>query len=279
MLRPSEASPDMTALARPSFASLLIETRAAGIPVATATGFIVKRGVAHYLVTNYHVLANRARINGHYIVSHAQPDEVLIWQNVAGQLCYWRQCAESLRDSNGPVWFEHPIHGRLVDVAALELRNVEGVDFYSHDPQPVAASGSRRPFVGVASQVSVVGFPFGLTAEGRFPIWVQGSIASEPKIDFQKLPCFLVDSRTRSGNSGSPVLIYAGSGSFSVAGGTVQSSGPVELFLGVYSSRIVEAFDSTEGGAPSAEKSSDLGLVWKPSAIIEVIDGRKRGQD
>ena len=144
MLRPSEASPDMTALARPSFASLLIETRAAGTPVATATGFIVKRGVAHYLVTNYHILANRARINGHYIVSHAQPDEVLIWQNVAGQLCYWRECAESLRDSNGPLWFEHPIHGRLVDVAALELRGCR---------ESFASNMYRLPLFGCIDQI------------------------------------------------------------------------------------------------------------------------------
>jgi hypothetical protein len=111
--------------------------------------------------------------------------------------------------------------------------------------------------------LSVVGFPFGLTG-GGLAVWVRGFIASEPDLDHDDLPRFLIDSRTRPGQSGSPVVYYQ-------EGGTVMNSmgelhmvpGIIEDFWGFYSGRINER--------------SDLGFVWKRSALQEIIVGGCRG--
>jgi len=63
--------------------------------------------------------------------------------------------------------------------------------------------------VGPRDGLSIVGFPFGLTAGGYFGVWVQGTVASEPGIDLNGLPLLLIDSRTRLGQSGWPVIARA----------------------------------------------------------------------
>ncbi len=118
--------------------------------------------------------------------------------------------------------------------------------------------------VGVARGLSIVGFPFGITGGGGLGIWVQGSVATEPTLDFNGLPCFLIDSRTRPGQSGSPVIAYAAGGAVSMADGSTEiHGGPVEEFLGAYSGRIND--------------QSDLGFVWKSAAVQEIVDKGARG--
>jgi hypothetical protein len=88
---------------------------------------------------------------------------------------------------------------------------------------------------------------------------VQGTVATEPSIDFQQLPCFLVDSRTRPGQSGSPVIAYHAGGAVPMQGGGVGVfAGPAQRLLGVYSGRVSE--------------ESDLGFVWKTSAVREILE-------
>jgi hypothetical protein len=107
--------------------------------------------------------------------------------------------------------------------------------------------------------VSVVGFPFGKTGGGSLGIWATGFMASEPSVDYDGLPVFLIDCRSRQGQSGSPVIAYRSGGMVAMAdGGSAAFSGAVCRFLGIYSGRI------------NAE--SDLGIVWKASAIKELVD-------
>jgi hypothetical protein len=111
-----------------------------------------------------------------------------------------------------------------------------------------------------SSDVSIVGFPFGMTAGGAFAIWSRGAIASEPEVDLDDMPKFLVDSRTRPGQSGSPVIAHSPGGMTSFANGTSRvTATPITNLLGVYSGRINE--------------QSDLGIVWKVEAIREIIEG------
>jgi len=75
----------------------------------------------------------------------------------------------------------------------------------------------------VTSGLSIVGFPFGITGGGGLGVWVQGTIATEPSLDFDGMPRFLIDSRTRPGQSGSPVLAYHAGGALPMQGGARQS--------------------------------------------------------
>lgn len=249
-------------IARPSVASLLLFGRVNGNDLSNATGFIVSHGDQHYLVTNWHVATGRRTDNGTPLSpTAALPDELGIVHNVAGSLGNWDTKLEPLYDEEGqPLWLEHPQHARNVDVVALPLTNLDGVEIIAHDP---FREGPGIAF-GVGGFVSIIGFPFGVTGGGAMGVWVQGAVATEPAIDFNELPCFLVDSRTRPGQSGSPVIIYSAGGAVAMQdGGTAVMGGPAERFLGVYSGRISE--------------QSDLGFVWRVDAVREIIEGGQRG--
>jgi Trypsin-like peptidase domain len=250
------------AIAQGSLASLLLGTSTNNIPTGSATGFVVERAGARFLVTNFHVLAGRDPQTGANLHPlGAWPDRISIFHNLpkAGT---WQQVHESVRTDEGPLWLEHPLHGRRVDVVALPLTSTEGLAFYPyHLPE--------QPFdvhVGVTTSLSIIGFPFGKTGAGRTAVWIQGTIASEPSLNFNDLPCFLIDSRTREGQSGSPVVFYSAGGAVLMSDGSVSSFvGPQDRLLGVYSGRI------------NAE--SDLGFVWHARVIKEIIDGGIRGAD
>jgi hypothetical protein len=253
-----------TTIARPSVASLFVQMQtASGVAIGSATAFLVQREQRTYLITNWHVVSGRRSDNGALIsTTGALPGQLLVVHNVAGQLGTWRPTIETLYDAAGsPKWREHPVHRNRVDVIALELRQLVDIAVHAHDPW---AAGPDLA-IGVAQSVDIVGFPFGLTGGGSLAIWVRGSIATEPAFDYNELPRFLVDSRTRPGQSGSPVLIYSGGGGmFAMANGsTAVMAGTIEKLLGVYSGRIND--------------QSDLGFVWKPNVVRDIIDSGVAG--
>jgi hypothetical protein len=102
-----------------------------------------------------------------------------------------------------------------------------------------------------------------VTGGGCLAIWVSGAIASEPEIDFGDQPCFLIDSRTRKGQSGSPVLLYRVGSYLGEDGGLRLGGGEIINLIGVYSGRL------------NAE--SDLGRVWKVQAAREILTANQRG--
>jgi hypothetical protein len=92
---------------------------------------------------------------------------------------------------------------------------------------------------------------------GALPIWATGFIASEPDVDYNALPLFLIDCRSRPGQSGSPVVAYR-SGAVTTKTGAAMFAGPPRYrLLGIYSGRIND--------------QSDVGMVWKVSAIQELV--------
>lgn len=167
---------------------------------------------------------------------------------------------EQLIDSTGaPRWFEHPRFGRRVDAVVLPLAITSGISFMTYSLDD-GSSGVPVLIADVPDPVSIIGFPFGETAAGQIAIWVRGSIATDMETDYGGLPCFLVDARTRQGQSGSPVIVYKGeSGTGRMSDGSITSgSGIMSNLLGVYSGRI--------------NAGSDLGQVWKTAAVIEILE-------
>lgn len=97
--------------------------------------------------------------------------------------------------------------------------------------------------------------------KGGLPVWATGFVASEPQLDLGGKPVFLIDSRTRRGQSGSPVVACRNRGLVHLKGArhkTVESRTPAYRFMGVYSGRI--------------NPESDLGYVWKASAVRDLIE-------
>jgi hypothetical protein len=237
---------------------------ALGQPLASGTAFVLTDlGGTEWLITNRHNLAGR-RSDTNELMSPktgAVPDSVRIVHN-ARQLGSWTERIQPLYDKDKrPLWQEHPALGRTVDVVALPLMYDHTVALHPYtlaDPGPDIA-------LSTTTEVWVVGFPFGLTSGGFLALWTRGNVASELQIDFNEWPCFVIDARTRQGQSGSPVIYYSTSGLQQMAGGGAVLSaggGPTQRLLGVYSGRLNE--------------ESDLGLVWRLDAVREVIEGGVR---
>lgn len=146
---------------------------------------------------------------------------------------------------------EHPKHGSLVDVVALPLTQLDGVELVEH-----SLFENQNISVEVSDKVSVVGYPFGLRAAGAKAVWATGYVASEMSEDYEGLPAFLVDCRSRAGQSGSPVIAYGTA--FTDRDSLVVHDRPMTRLMGVYSGRV------------NAE--SDLGIVWKIRAVAEILD-------
>src|SRR6202521_1861515 len=241
-----------TSVPRASFASLLVEMKKSEKSIGSATAFIVERDTKRYLVTNRHVVRGE-QPNAMPLL----PTDLTVMQHVAGQLGQWTPRTEALYAGGEPRWYEHPVRTLDIDVAALPLLDDAGIDVYGYDPWAT----NRMLSAKLSEPLNIIGFPFGVTSGGALGIWVRGFIATDIALDWSNLPCFLVDSRTRSGQSGSPVIAYspAGAATHVASGGLAALADDVEEFFGVYSGRI------------NAE--SDLGIVWKAHVVREIVEG------
>jgi hypothetical protein len=259
-------------LDQPSFQSLYVEPRVDDLGLAHATGFIVLRpDSSPLLITNWHVVTGRHHESKKPLdPSGEAPTTLRIQHNRQGQLGSWSSWVEDLYDESGePLWLEDPVHGPAVDVVGLPLKNTTGVALYPHSCDgPIGHDVAGLPASikwGPSDFINVIGFPFGWSGGGGLGIWVQGAIATEPDLDYKDLPRFLIDSRTRPGQSGSPVVLYKRNGWVTLSDGRPHMIHNVlTLLVGVYSGRL--------------SKDSDLGTVWKTSVVAAVANSGTRGR-
>jgi Trypsin-like peptidase domain len=246
-------------IALPSVRSLLIQMSAGGQALGTGTGFVVQSAKGPVLLTNRHNVMGRRQDNGKTLSpTGGIPDSLTIVHNRKGKLGEWLGQTEILLSAGKPRWIEHPKLGAKADFVALPLTQLIDVEVYPYD---VFNTGTAIR-CGPADTISVVGFPFGIQAGGSLAVWATGFIASEPDIDFENLPVFLIDCRSRPGQSGSAVIAYRMGGAIAMEdGSTAIMAGEAIRLLGIYSGRINE--------------QSDLGIVWKASALKELVESIK----
>jgi hypothetical protein len=234
--------------------SLLLQLSVKGKLLSRGTGFVIQSACGPVLITNRHNLTGRNQETGQPISpTGGIPDTVTIAHNEENKLGHWVLVQEQLYEGQLPRWKEHPTLGARADVVALPLTHLDNVALYPYD----AANPGPDLIAGPADPVSVVGFPFGLTGGGGLALWATGFIASEPDVDYADLPCFLIDCRSREGQSGSPVIAYRSGGAVPLKEGVSRFMGTVFRLLGIYSGRI--------------NPQSDLGIVWKVRAIQELV--------
>jgi hypothetical protein len=230
-----------------SLCSLLVETRGYDLTLGTATAFCVRKGGNTLLITNLHVVTGRNADIGELLSSiGAVPDQIRILHHAKHGLGNWVIRTEALYIDGVRRWYEHP-KGQAIDVIALPITVDGDVTVYELD----LSLADFDMVVRVAMPVSIIGFPLERATTGMMPIWQTGHIASDPDMDYEDRPVFLIDATTRGGMSGSPVVlrIY---GDYATIGGKSWTR-----FLGVYSGRI---HDQTE-----------IGRVWRPSVIKEIL--------
>lgn len=250
------ATPRKTLIDPLSVTSLYLKLCVNGQQLSTATGFVVEHKGKFFLITNWHVLSGRhPGTDAPLSPTAALPDEVRVAHHLKNKLGAWRFHGENLNnDGASPRWLLHP-RGREVDVAALELKNISpDTQIYPFSLALADVDIVPQP----AMSVSVIGFPFGLRPNAFFPIWKTGHIATDPDLDYDGKPAFLIDATTREGMSGSPVVLRTSGPYMTAAGHSVITSGTQTKFLGVYASRIHD--------------DSEIGCVWRPSVILEILN-------
>ena len=245
-------------IADPSVKSLFLQMEAGGKPLSAGTGFVAEAASGPVLITNWHNLSGRRPDTKELLSSTgAVPEQVTILHNRADKLGQWVPRTEPLHRDGSPRWIEHPGFREMLDCVALPLTQLDDVQIY-----PYSLAGDDPAILyGPGDVVSVVGFPFGLQGGGSLAIWATGFVASEPDVDLEKLPKFLIDCRSRPGQSGSAVIAHRSGGAIPMEGGNVEVRGQATRFLGIYSGRV--------------HPESDLGIVWKVAAIKQLVDSIK----
>jgi hypothetical protein len=229
--------------------------------LAQGTGFIWLNGSAHYLITNWHNVSGKdPRSRKHLSETLAEPDCIQIWWNVKGKLGERFTDTIPIRSTEGdPLWWVHPEYGSRVDVIALPLPSVPGADMHPINHMPTA-KGMRAT---IGQEVFVIGYPFGINA-GGLPIWKRGSLASEPDMIDDADPFILVDTASRPGMSGSPVIRRQW-GSYTDEKGNIFHNGEdATRLMGVYSGRL----------STNDPHDAQLGLVWPVTLLEEIISGK-----
>jgi Trypsin-like peptidase domain len=220
-------------------------------PIGKGTAFTTKINNQNYLITNWHVVTGRDPETNEPIDNHYDPDYIEAWffTNTIGM---WLCKKIRLKDADGKnLWIEHP-HGRQIDVVAIAFTPKDDVFIGNLDIETANVPIKIYP----SKEVSIIGYPNGLSAGGKYPIWKKGHVASEMDLNFNNKPLFLIDATTRGGMSGSPVILRE-SGMVQMEKNSLVN-GTFTKFLGIYSGRL--------------DKLSEIGRVWKPITIKEIIE-------
>jgi Trypsin-like peptidase domain len=229
--------------------------------LSIGTAFIWVADGSHLLITNWHNLSGRDPNTGkHLSRTAAEPNIIRVWFNQKDRLGNKIAKPVPIRGKNGlPLWWVHPQHGNKVDVVALPIAIQADVDSY-----PINAMPNDNLLLAIGMDVFILGYPFGI-GPGGFPIWKRGSIASEPGLVANDQLQIFVDTASRPGMSGSPVIRRSWNTHQMEDGSVNMGIGTATRFLGVYSGRL-----GTEDPL-----DAQLGLTWPATFVTEIVSAAK----
>jgi len=226
-----------------------------GLSISRGTAFVATSAAGkHFLLTNRHNVTGRHQETGALLSSKcAIPDTLRVWHNSSLGLGQFVPIDVPLLIDDKPTWIEHPVLGEAADFVAMPVIASPAIHLY-----PYTTSYLAHMNITPAQPISVVGFPFGERTGASFAVWATGFVATEPEMNHGGRPVFLIDCRSRQGQSGSPVIKHHSQGTLLPDGDGNAIHSSVDWLLGIYSGRI--------------NPESDLGVVWKTYAIAELID-------
>jgi hypothetical protein len=234
---------------------------------AQGTAFFYKSTNDIMLVTNWHNVTGVDPINGKVLHSHGLIPNVLrihykTWENADRNSIKSQYIDIFLYEEDRPIWFEHSSR-QDVDVVIIRLQVDKLEGFANECINSIRQEQNLEVYPGM--DCFILGFPEGLIGAANTPIWKRGSIAAEP---YQKYP-YYVDSATRKGMSGSPVIARH-SGIFGVAGSVLTGGeviGTVEKFVAIYSGRVG---DDALG--------FQLGTAWQSNVLEDILTLATHGE-
>ncbi len=188
------------------------ETLKTGRPMGDGTAFLYRFDGKVYLVTAGHNFSGRHAEHDGFGLFAAEPTHVRIGLRCppppGGKYDFTkpqeiRRLLLPIIDAGGnPTWFEHPLYGRRVDIAVLPFDVTDpNVLLEPYDAQLMTPPIDPDPRLRPTEEVFVVGYPYGLQSGIDLPLWIRGTIASEPAFYWrsklgQELPLFLASAIT-----------------------------------------------------------------------------------
>ena len=253
-----------------------------------ATGFFYSAVVNNerqlFLVTNWHVVSGRNTL---------APERALLSTGALPNCLRMKLLSEfggdgkphpdqvfhhekflSLYDSNGhAVWYQHALMNE-VDIAVINI----GQEFDGFDVRPIDEIANFWDMaISIGDDVLVLGYPLGFSHQLEMPTWKKGCIASEPHVEVVGANGrIVIDATTRSGMSGSPVIVKAKT-HYLTEGGTVVMRPNASRLLGVYSSRPVLA--APANSMDESDRRAEVGYVYKSGLVEQIIRNGVRGHN
>jgi hypothetical protein len=251
-----------------SSVAVLVRPKCNDLRLAQASGFLWRYDGQIFLVSNWHVLSGRNPLTGQPLDSKngVCPDRIELGLNLRGSdgVPQPAMAQASIVRDGGNLWLQHPQHGQNVDVAALVLPS-------EHQHQALLALNdlpeTSNMAVYVGQDVFVLGYPLDPGLSGGLPIWKRGSIATEPNHRPTGLQRLLIDSATREGMSGAPVIARSVGNYLTTDRDFTMWSTISSRRIGVYSGRY---------GA-DLQDQAQLGIVWHLDLVDEVCAGNTPG--
>lgn len=208
-----------------SLTTVAVEQYANDNKLGSATAFVWKRGYKHYLITNWHVVTGKNTQTGDLELP-VRPENLRAYFNPRIPDFWKVQRDISLHSTEGkPVWYVHPhFQKKKIDLAAIPLNiATDDPDINLHPINALKSDVDLAMTIGM--DVFILGYPFGYSLPG-FPVWKRGSIASEPDLVHLADQYLLVDSASRPGMSGAPVIRRSWGNHSLASGGTSSNSTP-----------------------------------------------------
>jgi hypothetical protein len=132
---------------------------------------------------------------------------------------------------------------------------------------PINLMSAAALIIRISMEVFILGYPFG-PEPPYFPVWKRGNIASEPDLVRLGSQYLLVDSASRPGMSGAPVIRRSWTNHLVDSNFVARNDMIATKFIGVYSGRR-HTKDTSD---------AQLGMVWPEFYINEIIAGGRRDE-
>ncbi len=229
-----------------------------------ATGFFYYADSKPYFVTCRHVLED----------SGWNPTTLKVYAPIKSGL-QLREKTIPLYSGGSKNWFTYTEDPR-VDLAVIPMDEDDWKEYDIH-----ALSQKNKVLledIGLGTDVMVIGYPEGeYDSKNNTPLARTASIASEYDLDYEGLPCFVIDGRMHAGMSGSPVVVK-----LLLMGSSMKSLGGVEVgrhlvLLGVHQGPIERKSTSPKSYPRHDDdwaviyKPLDLHIVWRADLIEKMI--------
>ena len=243
-----------------SQASYFVEIKIDQKTLGTGTCFFYKRKDRVFLITNWH---NVSGINPNSMEREfPEPNKFCVHLfNANTDYAEWIPFEIELYENNQKKWYEKTIDSKYIDVVVMP------VDIPLSDYSFYCINDLEEPFnentkAEISEDVYILGYPYGRTGGFCLPIWKRGSVASEPEVDIDDMPFMYVDTASRPGMSGSPVIRYERRPVVIMDKDKNKNSQYFTKLIGVYSGRYGDKTDI----------NVQLGKVWKAKVIEELLN-------